>query len=175
MSSHEHLLDADLLAVLLAARPERDTLALLRACPVCGPELAELERDIAHMRSALAESAPAVPAQFAARVLAHTTREDLGLLEDARLILAFVGARLRSSRALRVAAASLLLHLLALPVLAFLVLREPEPRWPFNLATEEPPELHFEPALEPEPELVVPEPETPQPRAVVPGDEPERR
>jgi hypothetical protein len=170
MSAHEHLREADLLAVLLAARPERDTLAVLRACPVCGPELAELERDLHHMRATLAEAAPPVSDDFAERVLDSTSREDLGLAGDVRLILGFVGARLRSSRALRLAAASLLLHLLALPVLAFFVLREAEPRWPFNLTTEEPPELFFQPSLEPEPELVVPEPEAPEARAVADDD-----
>jgi len=51
-------------------------------------------------------------------VLACTVREDLGWRGDLRLLRGFIGTRMRSSMLLRVAAASLLLHLIALPALA---------------------------------------------------------
>jgi len=175
MSAHEHLREEDLLAVLLAPRPRREARERLRDCPVCGPELARMQRDVAHVRATLAAAAPRVSAGLSDRILARTSREDLGLRGDARLVFAFVRARLRASPALRVAAASLLLHLLALPVLAWFVWRAEQPRYPFQVTTEEPPEPVFEPAREPEPELIVPEPETPPPSAVVPGAAPEQR
>ena len=174
MSAHEHLREEDLLAVLLAPRPGRETRARLRDCPVCGPELADMERDVAQMRAALAAAAPRTSAGLTERILARTSREDLGLRGEARLIFAFVRTRLRSSRALRVAAAVLFLHLLALPALAYFVWRAEHQRYPVQV-TSEPSEPVFEPAREPEPELIVPEPETPPPSAVVPGDVPARR
>lgn len=85
-------------------------------------ELAELERFLAHCRGA-ARELDVVPSSrrraLHERIYAATTREDLSWRGDLRLLGGFVAARLRSSRALRIAAASLLLHLLALPVLAW--------------------------------------------------------
>lgn len=61
-----------------------------------------------------------------------------GILGGIVLRLDFFRARLKSNAALRIAAASLLVHLTALPVLAWLTFSEPEPRF-FNFRIEEPP------------------------------------
>ena len=58
------------------------------------------------------------------RSLAASTREDLSWRGDMRDTARFLRDRLRSSAALRLAAASLLLHLAALPVVALYVLTE---------------------------------------------------
>lgn len=60
---------------------------------------------------------------FVQRVLAQTTREDLGWRGDLHLLRDYVGARLKSSRALRVLAASLVVHLLVGPAVALWVYR----------------------------------------------------
>ena len=52
------------------------------------------------------------------RVLARTTREDLSWRGELLLFAGFVRQRLAASRALRIVAASLLIHLFALPILA---------------------------------------------------------
>ncbi len=85
------------------------------------------ERAAARVEFSGARGAGAEEDSLVASILARTTREDLGWRGDVGLLRTFVDARWRSSAALRLAAASMLLHLLALPVLAFLVLRE-EPR-----------------------------------------------
>jgi len=63
------------------------------------------------------------------RALAISTREDLSLRGDIVVVSKFVRDRLRSSPLLRLAAASLLIHLAALPVVALYVLTE-EPTVP---------------------------------------------
>jgi hypothetical protein len=65
-----------------------------------------------------AEDADAV----ASRVLAESTRSDVSVRGDLRLVRDFVTDSLRSSRVLRILAASLLVHLIALPVVAWYVL-----------------------------------------------------
>ena len=64
------------------------------------------------------------------RVLLRTTREDLGWRGELRMLWGFLRDSLRDSPALRVVAASLIAHLLALPVLGYVILREEEPRRP---------------------------------------------
>jgi hypothetical protein len=76
-----------------------------------------------------AANAPVDTGEVAARCLAISTREDLSWRGDMRDISRFVRDRMRSSAALRLAAASLLLHLAALPVVALYVLTE-EPAVP---------------------------------------------
>lgn len=76
-----------------------------------------------------AASAPVDTEDLAARSLAISTREDLSWRGDVRDISRFVRDRMRSSAALRLAAASLLLHLAALPVVALYVLTD-EPAVP---------------------------------------------
>lgn len=88
-------------------------------------------------------------ARVAEAVLDRTVREDLGWRGDLRLVRGFVRRRLRSSLLLRVAAASLLVHLVALPVLAVyrVITAEPE-RDGFIVDFEKPGELPFAEAPE---------------------------
>lgn len=88
-------------------------------------------------------------ARVAEAVLDRTVREDLGWRGDLRLVTGFVRRRLRSSVLLRVAAASLLVHLVALPVLAVyrIITAEPE-RDGFVVDFEKPDELPFAEPLE---------------------------
>lgn len=141
-----HVPEADLLELSLdGGTPELR--ARVHACEVCSRRLEELDGFLDHVRAnaplpeatfelqASAASAASNSARRAAvsredqalieRVLAQTTREDLGARGDLRLIWGFARARLRSSVALRVAAALLVAHLIALPVLAWVVLRAP--------------------------------------------------
>jgi hypothetical protein len=64
-------------------------------------------------------------AELTARLLARTTREDLSWRGDLTLVGGFLRDRLSRSVVLRVAAASLLLHMAALPVLAYYVFLAP--------------------------------------------------
>jgi hypothetical protein len=73
---------------------------------------------------------PLAQRRLTQRVLSGTTRQaaagrDVGWRGDAAIVLRFVSDRLGASPALRVAAAILLLQVLALPVLAWIVWREP--------------------------------------------------
>lgn len=96
-------------------------------CPVCAARVAELEGFFAHVRGVAARRASSLAQGHGSDrlrdlvdgVLARTTREDPGWRGDLRLVHGFLGARLRSSLLLRVAAASLLLHLAVIPVLAY--------------------------------------------------------
>jgi hypothetical protein len=62
--------------------------------------------------------------QLVNRILQRTTREDLGWRGELRLVSSYFADRLGGSRALRVLAASLLLHLLAGPFFAWWIYRE---------------------------------------------------
>lgn len=84
------------------------------------------------------------------RILARTTREDLSWRGDWRLLAGFVRERLERSLLLRVAAASLLIHLVAAPVVAWMLWRDAPARPHFWTAIERPAPLIDE--LEPEPE-----------------------
>lgn len=64
-------------------------------------------------------------AELTARVLARTTREDLSWRGDLTLVGRYVRERLSRSVVLRFAAASLLVHMAALPVLAYYVFLAP--------------------------------------------------
>jgi hypothetical protein len=105
------------------------------------------------------------------RILARTTREDLGWRGDFGLLAGFLRQRFSASRGLRLLAASLAVHLLVLPLFAWLALRPQEPG-PTLLVHIEPPEQALpdvpeEPlrALE-LPLLAEPEPVTPDPFAI---------
>jgi len=74
-----------------------------------------------------ASSAPEDTGDLVARSLSVSTREDLSWRGDARDLSRFVRDRLRSSPMLRLAAASLLLHLAAVPVVALYILTEEPP------------------------------------------------
>ena len=92
------------------------------------------------------------------RVLAETTREDVSWRGDLVLWRGFLAQRLRSSAVLRVVAASLLLHLVALPVLAYYTWRPPEPERGVQVEFEQAAELPFRES-EPEPPSEVAAPE----------------
>jgi hypothetical protein len=88
--------------------------------PANAERLEQLEALVQHCRSALSDEQVISPSRsLADSILARTTREELGLAGDLRLVVAFVSQRISSSVLLRVVAASLLLHIAALPVLAY--------------------------------------------------------
>jgi len=118
--THRHLDQGELLDGWLAtgALPER-----ARACAHCRAAGLELGDWLAGLRAAARDEEPAASPGLVARVLARTTGEDLALRGDLWLLADFVRQRLAASRFLRLAAASLLVHLLALPVFAWLALR----------------------------------------------------
>ncbi|MDA1264620.1 MAG: hypothetical protein O2816_06035 [Planctomycetota bacterium] len=77
------------------------------------------------------ESAEAAPASaLAQRVLARTTREDLSWRGDLALVGTHLRRRVADSGWMKLAAASLILHLMALPALAIYVLVA-EPKQPY--------------------------------------------
>lgn len=160
--SDEELLELALAALRGEASAQR-TLAALE--PTRAAEAMELASFATHLRGVLrAEEAATTLAaatrqrEVVSRVLARTTREDLSRWGDLGLTVSFVAARLRASGALRLAAASLLLHLLALPVVAWIVWSAPEdaPRiWFLPDPVEVVPPFD-EPAPEPVPSVVMP-------------------
>ena len=99
--------DAELLERLFGQAP--------RGAPGADPELGALEHLCARARRAAL--APALDAErgraLVERILAATTREDLGRRGDLRLAAGFLRARLRESLWLRLAAASLAAHAVA--------------------------------------------------------------
>ena len=108
------------------------------------------------------------PEELAQEVLARTTREDLTWRGDLRLLGGYLRGRLRASAWLRVAAASLLVHLVALPVLAYYVIFTPAQ--PFDLTFEPAPESDYGEVSEPDLPLPVPDLlEEPAVREVDPG------
>jgi len=94
-------------------------------------ELLQLEAVLAQARAEAREApdwSPLREGALVGRVLAETTRADLSWRGDLRLVAGFIRERLAASPALKVVAASLLVHLIALPVVGWYVLREPENR-----------------------------------------------
>ena len=112
-------------------------------CAECDARRAELQSFLQRTRHALEQPADAGANALAERILAQTTREDLSVRHDWVLLTRFVTRRFRASRVLRVAAASLLLHLVAVPVLAYYALMAPDPE-PFHLSVESLQELPFD-------------------------------
>jgi hypothetical protein len=165
---HEHLAPEELTE--LAAAGVTDNLAEAReaalACPVCAAELADLERFLARSRDALerathgGKDAKDDGGELVLRILAQTTRRDSNHAEVVPFT-RFVMTRLRASRVLRLAAASLVAHLLALPVLAWYVFDKPEQ--PAIWVTIAPPTEEAFPAHDDErlPPLVVPQTSVP--------------
>lgn len=97
-----------------------------------------------------------------ARILESTTRADRGWRDDASLVGSFVIDRLRTSRPLRIAvAASLLLHLTAVPVLAWLWLRPSEPERVLHFGVEPREDWALAEEVEPERDVSWPELATP--------------
>ncbi|HJO26308.1 MAG TPA: hypothetical protein QF730_03580 [Planctomycetota bacterium] len=160
MSSHRHLSEEDLLELLLNPRASEVPRG---RCESCDERRAELG---AFLDSCRAELLPQTSCAdpLVERILAATTGrgatapgERLGVTGDLRLVIDFARQRLRHSRLLRVAAASLLAHLIALPVLAWYASRQaapPEPRIGFVIP--EPTPEAWEGPVEPTREVSVP-------------------
>lgn len=129
------LLDADLRASVprseLEASHAAELAELESFVAECRHELRSEERELARAANRLADS-----------VLSNTVREDLGWRGDLLLVRGFMASRLRSSLVLRVAAASLLIHLIALPVIAAYTVwkidRSPDLWVEFEQPTEQP-------------------------------------
>ena len=106
-------------------RPEEDLLErVLTQGGAESEQAAQWSQAVQRMRRSLRGIDRGQAAQAAAlsrRILSQTTGEDLSWRGDLRLVGRYLRAGLRFSPVLRVAAASLLFHLAALPVLAYLV------------------------------------------------------
>jgi len=130
-----HPLEEELLELLLDADPAREErLEALRRDPRTAESAAELEGFLGRCREICAADErrypPARARALAQGVIDRTTREDLGWRGDLRLLRGFLAERLRSSMVVRVAAASLLVHVVAVPVIAWMALlpdEEPQP------------------------------------------------
>jgi hypothetical protein len=105
-------------------------------CRACAARVEELRAGLARLRQLADVETDRRGAALVERVLAHTVHspfESGALVEpnswrgDARLVLSFARERLRASMWLRVAAALLAIHVGALPVLAWIVLRAERP------------------------------------------------
>lgn len=143
---------------LLEAALDPQARALRRevaACAECARRSAQLATFASRVRGALLATEDAEPERqraFAERVLARTTREDLSRRGDLSLVARFAVERLRASVLLRAAAALLVIHLAALPVLAWIVLRAPRPSGQFTSHIEQPKPSAFANEAESEPE-----------------------
>jgi hypothetical protein len=157
--------DPELLAWLLdeRTRGRRSRDELLRA-PGVEARLAGLETFLERCRDELLQELPASPERLEAlerEILVRTTREDVSWRGDLRLVRGFLRQRLSASIVLRVVAASLLVHLAALPVLAYFTWVAP---WPETRLVVELPKFPRElPYLEAERE--------PEPHPAAPGAE----
>ena len=137
----EHPLDEDLLELALDPSPASQSRGLrslesrakgaastrehVEACPLCRARIEDLCGFTGRVRSLLKwELQPDSPqiGSLQSRVLAATTREDLGWRGDLHLVGRFMRERLRNSAWVRIAAASLFIHVAALPVLAWVFL-----------------------------------------------------
>lgn len=189
--THRHLSEDELLDLLLARRAGG-----IGHCARCGAAAAELAAFLERCRASARRarrarpSSPALAAlhripripriiggalpsdsRLVARILSRTTGEDLGWRGDLGLLAGFLRQRLSASRAVRLLAASLALHLLALPLCAWLALRSPAPERALLVRIEPReqalPEVPEEPVRALElPLLPEPEPVTPDPFAV---------
>ncbi|MBK8178894.1 MAG: hypothetical protein IPK67_08405 [Planctomycetes bacterium] len=111
------------------------------ACGECAPVLRRASLEVRALRS-LALAIPEPDSSSVERTvrgaLASTLGEDLSWRGDWRVVSRFLGERLRTSRVLRLVAASLLLHLLALPVIGFVLLRRAQENHGVSLWVETP-------------------------------------
>jgi len=112
----EHLGEEELFELALDASGARAN------CAACDARIDELRASLATLRSA-ALGEQARERALIQRVLSATVGADLSWRGDVRLIVRFARERLRASVWVRAAAALLVLHLGALPVLAWIVLR----------------------------------------------------
>jgi len=159
-----------------------EAFAALVGEPGAARELAELD---VFLRGVKAELAPGVGAEASQRaeahsiervtrrVLARTTREELGWRGDLRLVGEFVSDRLRASAWLRVAAALLFVQLTVVPILAWHMLSERPDRGWFRVHFEERvPDEELLPELPENLEAPVWEDETPEwPTAEEPAED----
>jgi hypothetical protein len=116
----EHLGEEELFELALDASGARAN------CAACDARIQELRASLATLRSAALGAGTHERAREQAliqRVLSATVGADLSWRGDVRLIVRFARERLRASVWVRAAAALLVLHLGALPVLAWIVLR----------------------------------------------------
>jgi len=131
---HAHLAPEDLLELALDESAQRAPARSpeLRACGECTRALDATLSELAAIRGALAASSiedERRAEELAESVLGRTTREDPSWRGDWHVVGRFLRERWSSSLTVRLIAASLLLHLMAVPVLAIaLVLRARESR-----------------------------------------------
>lgn len=166
---------------LLLAEPaglgdaERRELDELRADPTLAGTVAETEAAVTDARAAARRAAAADltslrEGRLVGRILALTTREDLSWRGELRLLRRFVVERLAQSPALRWVAASLVLHLCALPFFGteLVELLDPRVRLRFEPPVELPAEPQDELAVEDTPPLPDPAGEAggPDPAAI---------
>ncbi len=134
--THAHWPAEDLLELALAARSLGRALpAEIRSCARCHAASMRALRELEQLHGAL--SLAATPAQIEAggeRVAARTLASLEGLLAGNQ---ARVRAPFLRSRALRLVAASILAHLLSLPVLAWWMWRQEAPRGQFHAQIEQ--------------------------------------
>lgn len=178
---HEHLPEPDLIEAALAANPgagpggpDDEARRAFSACAECSRRLERASAWLADLRGALGtsdvleapegtESGSEAERRLVERVLASTTREDLGLRGDLRLAWSYARSAVRKSAALRVAAALLVVQLAALPVLAWIVLRSPGERPHFTGTLELPRDpVYQESEAEPERAISADEPAEPR-------------
>jgi hypothetical protein len=134
--------------------------ALPDAGSECGAEAASLRLFVAQTRAELGQLDVVVPARLsiAQAALSDACEDNLvastspGLFGDFALGFDFFKKRLKRNAALRIAAASLLIHLTALPVLAWFAFVKPEPSF-INIHIEKPPVVLTE---EPDAEVLEP-------------------
>lgn len=117
------------------------------------PELALFLEDVRALRDDAVASSERAGREVAASVLARTTRHDPSWRGDWQLMRRFLGQRWQRSGWVRLAAASLVLHVGALSVLAFQMLR-PEPEPHFIARTARPAVSAFPEASEEQPEPI---------------------
>jgi hypothetical protein len=174
MSAHEHLSEPELIEIALAdADTSRTAVA---GCATCSARSERIRVWLEGLRGAAAasEAGPAGDSRLVERVLASTTREDLGVRGDLRLAWRYCRTALRNSAALRAAAVLLVVQLAALPVLAVIALRTPVERPQFIGTFELPRDpVYTETDAEPEREISADEPSEPRLReSTTRADEP---
>jgi len=119
MTTHEHWSEEQLFEHVTEGSSANA--AELRACAECSAAAREIEEFLGLCRTSFEVRVdPARAEALADEVLARTTREDPSWRGDLRLVGGFVKSRMRASFFLRVAAASLVVHLTGLPLLAYL-------------------------------------------------------
>lgn len=142
--------EEQLIELLLDGSPEAAAeLEALRTDPATAAQLSELQTFFATCRAEFApEPGLAADRALAERVLARTTRQDLSWHGELRLVRSFVNDRLGASTVLKLVAASLLLHVLALPVVAWVLLTS-DPEDGFFIRFEDRPDPVAEEVAEP--------------------------